>query len=148
VFETLGLALDARPPELGGASVADEMIRPTIIYARAFKKLRDAECPWKGAAHITGGGLLENPPRIFADDALAVELDPRTWTVPPIMKLIASAGVEDAEMRRTFNLGLGMTIVVPREAADRTVALLAGDHARIVGKLVPRAGGEASRFVA
>ena len=49
--------------------------------------------PWKAAAHITGGGLVENPPRIFADDALAVELDPATWEVPPIMQLIASAGV-------------------------------------------------------
>src|SRR3954469_4027463 len=125
VFETLGLALDARPALLGGSSVADEMLRPTIIYAGAFKKLRDAGVPWKGAAHITGGGLVENPPRIFSDDSLAIELDPRTWEVPAIMKLIATAGVDDLEMRRTFNYGLGMTIVVPREAADQTVALLA-----------------------
>ncbi len=146
VFETLGLALDARPPELGGSTVADEMIRPTIIYASAFQKLRDAKVPWKAAAHITGGGLVENPPRIFADDSLAVELDPTTWEVPGIMKLIARAGVDDHEMRRTFNYGLGMTIVVPAEAAERTVALLASDRARVVGRLVPRAGGEASRF--
>ena len=77
VFETLGLALDARPAELGGSTVADEMIRPTIIYAPAFARLRTAQVPWKAAAHITGGGLVENPPRIFADDTLAVELDPR-----------------------------------------------------------------------
>ncbi len=148
VFETLGLALDARPEILGGTSVADEMIRPTIIYASAFTKLREAKIPWKGAAHITGGGLVENPPRIFADDALAVELDPRSWDVPGIMKLIATAGVDEHEMRRTFNMGLGMTIVVPADAADRTVSLLADRQARIVGRLVPRAGGEASRFVA
>ena len=148
VFETLGLALDARPELLGGSSVADEMIRPTIIYASAFAKLREAKVPWKGAAHITGGGLLENPPRIFADDALAVELDPRTWDVPGVMKLIATAGVDEHEMRRTFNMGLGMTIVVSPDAADRTVSLLADRQARIVGRLVPRAGGEASRFVA
>lgn len=146
VLEVLKLPLDARPPELGGATVADELLRPTIIYASAFAKLRDAGVPWKAAAHITGGGLLENPPRIFADDALAVELDPATWAVPPIMELIASAGVEREELRRTFNLGLGMTIVVPASEAERTVALLADAGARIVGRLVPRAGGEPSRF--
>ena len=146
VFETLGLALDARPALLGGSSVADEMLRPTIIYASAFQKLREAGVPWKGAAHITGGGLVENPPRIFSDDSLAIELDAKTWEVPPIMKLIASAGVDDHEMRRTFNYGLGMTIVVPPADADRTVSLLADSKARVVGRLVPRAGGEASRF--
>jgi phosphoribosylformylglycinamidine cyclo-ligase len=146
VFETLGLALDARPALLGGSSVADEMLRPTIIYARAFQAMREAGVPWKGAAHITGGGLVENPPRIFSDDSLAIELDTKTWEVPAIMKLIATAGVDDHEMRRTFNYGLGMTIVVPPADADRTVSLLADFQARVVGRLVPRAGGEASRF--
>ncbi len=148
VLETLGLALDARPTQLGGASVADEMLRPTIIYADAFKRLREAKIPWKGAAHITGGGLVENPGRIFADDSLAVSLDPRTWDVPPIFQLIASAGVDEAEMRRTFNMGLGMLITVASADADRTVALLAPQRARIVGKLVPREGGEPSRLEA
>ena len=146
VLEALALPLDARPAELGGASVADELIRPTIIYADAFRRLVDAGVPWKAAAHITGGGLVENPPRIFADDALAVELDPTTWEVPAIFRLIASAGVPEAEMRRTFNLGLGMLIVVPAEAAERATSLLAASRARVVGRLVPRAGGEPSRM--
>jgi len=64
------------------------------------------------------------------------------------MQLIASAGVDEREMRRTFNLGIGMTIVVPADAAERTVALLAPSKARVIGTLVPRGGGEASRFVA
>jgi phosphoribosylformylglycinamidine cyclo-ligase len=148
VLETLALALDDRPVQLGGATVADELLRPTIIYAEAFRQLAAASVPWKAAAHITGGGLVENPPRMFADDALAVELDSRTWDVPGVMKLIASAGVEDAEMRRTFNMGLGMLIVVPPEAAARSVQLLAGSRARIVGRLVVRAGGESSRLIA
>ena len=143
VFEVLKLAHDA---PLEGSTVIDEMLRPTLIYADAFARLREA-VPWKAAAHVTGGGLVENPPRIFADDALAVELDPAMWEVPAIMKLIASAGVDAHEMRRTFNLGIGMTIVVPREAADAAVRLLAPERARVVGKLVPRGGGEASRFV-
>jgi len=149
VLEVRGLPLDARPPELGGASVADELLRPTIIYADAFAALRGAALPWKAAAHITGGGLVENPPRIFApeDDTLTVELDRSTWEVPPIMRLIAQAGVEDHELERTFNLGLGMVIVVPAGAADAAVALLAGSGARVVGRLAPRAGGAPVRFV-
>jgi phosphoribosylformylglycinamidine cyclo-ligase len=146
VLETLALPLDARPELLGGSTVADEMLRPTIIYAPAFRSLREAAIPWKAAAHITGGGLVENPPRIFADETLAVELDASTWTVPPILKLIARAGVADEEMHRTFNMGLGMLIVVPADFADRTVTLLAAQQARIVGTLVPRDGGEPSRL--
>ena len=136
VLEQLALPLDARPDVLGGATVADELLRPTVIYADAFRKL--ATVAWKAAAHITGGGLVENPPRIFADDTLAVDLDEATWDVPPIMKLIASAGVADLEMRRTFNMGLGMLIVVPADASARAVELLAGYRARVVGKLVAR----------
>jgi phosphoribosylformylglycinamidine cyclo-ligase len=147
VLDVLALPLDARPPELGGASVADELLRPTIIYADAFTRLRAAGVPWKAAAHITGGGLVENPPRIFADDALAVELDPDTWGLPPIMRMIARAGVEPGEMLRTFNMGLGMVIVVPADAAAAATAALAGARARVVGAIVPRAGGEPSRMV-
>jgi phosphoribosylformylglycinamidine cyclo-ligase len=147
LLEVLGLSLDARPPELGGASVADELLRPTLIYADAFAKLRAAGIPWKAAAHITGGGLIENPPRIFADDALAVELRADTWDVPPIMTLIASAGVEPREMQRTFNLGLAMIIVVPAESADAATAALAAARGRVVGAIVPRAGGAPSRLI-
>jgi phosphoribosylformylglycinamidine cyclo-ligase len=146
VLETLALPLESKPDLLGGASVADELLRPTIIYASAFRQLRDAGVAWKAAAHITGGGLVENPPRIFADDTLAVELDPSTWQVPAIFGLIASAGVADDEMRRTFNMGLGMLIVVPAAEAARSVDLLQAQHARVVGTLVPRAGGEPSRL--
>jgi phosphoribosylformylglycinamidine cyclo-ligase len=60
--------------------------------------------------------------------------------------LIAKGGVDEAELRRTFNLGIGMTIVVAAADAERVVTLLAGSRARVIGRLVPRAGGEASRF--
>jgi phosphoribosylformylglycinamidine cyclo-ligase len=148
VLEVLALPLDAKPDALAGASVADELLRPTIIYADAFRKLDQSATPWKAAAHITGGGLVENPPRVFADEGLAVELDPEAWEVPAIMRLIASAGVAEQEMLRTFNMGLGMLIYVPADTADKTVALLADYRARIVGRLVPRGSGEPSRFAA
>ena len=147
VLDVLHLALDATPPELGGASVADELLRPTIIYSDAFARLGRAGVPWKAAAHITGGGLVENPPRIFADDTLAVELDVTTWQVPPIMTLIEQAGVERREMMRTFNMGLGMVIAVPPEVATDTVRLLADHGARVVGSITARAGGEPVRLV-
>jgi phosphoribosylformylglycinamidine cyclo-ligase len=145
VLEVLGLGWDATPDELGGATVADALLTPTIIYAPAFRAL--AGLPWKAAAHITGGGLVENPPRIFADDALAVELDPATWDVPGIFKLIARAGVADDELRRTFNLGLGMIIVVPGTHADAAISALAPWHGRAVGRLVGRGASASSRFV-
>jgi phosphoribosylformylglycinamidine cyclo-ligase len=145
LLEVLALPLDARPEALEGASVADVLLEPTIIYAPAFAAL--AGLPWKAAAHVTGGGLVENPPRFFADDALAVELDPATWTVPPVMRLIGAAGVAEPELRRTFNLGLGMVIVVAPELAAEAAGRLAPWGARPVGRLVPRAGGAASRYV-
>jgi len=148
VLETLKLPLDGKPKELRGATVADELLRPTIIYTDAFRSLGNLH--WKAAAHITGGGLLENPPRIFAPekrDKLAVELDRTTWELPPIMSLIAKAGVAEDEMHRTFNCGLGMIIVVDADDAKKAVKRLATWDARIVGRLVPRAGGEPSRLV-
>ena len=147
LLETLGLGYDARPPELGGASVADALLVPTIIYAAGFAALGAAGVPWKAASHITGGGLVENPPRIFADDTLAVELHPASWTVPGVIQLIAGAGVEPLELRRTFNLGLGMLIVVAPDDVDAAVAALEPYQARAVGRLVARGGGAASRFV-
>jgi phosphoribosylformylglycinamidine cyclo-ligase len=145
LLEVLALPFDATPELLGGATVADELLRPTIIYAPAFKAL--AAIGWKAAAHITGGGLLENPPRIFSDDSLAVELDPATWEVPAVIRLIATAGVGEEELRRTFNGGLGMLITVAPADVDAALAALAPWHGRVVGELVPRAGGPASRFV-
>ncbi len=144
LLETLALPFDARPDELGGATVADALLTPTVIYAAAFRAL--GALPWKAAAHITGGGLVENPPRFLSDDALAVELDPSTWEVPGVMRLIATAGVDDLEMRRTFNMGLGMVIVVPPADAETALAALAPWQGRAVGKLVPRGGGEPSRY--
>jgi phosphoribosylformylglycinamidine cyclo-ligase len=139
VLETLGLAWDARPPQLGGASVADELLRPTKIYVDALAALGAAGVRWKGAAHITGGGLVDNPPRFLPDQApLALRFRWGAWPVPPIFSLIASAGVEPAEMRRTFNMGLGLVVCVPAADAARAVTALegAGERAFVVGEVV------------
>jgi phosphoribosylformylglycinamidine cyclo-ligase len=141
LLEELELELDARPEILAGASVADALLTPTRIYARELAALAAAGIQIRGAAHITGGGLIENPPRMLAGEALAVELDPRSWPVPPIFDLIASAGVEESEMRRTFNLGLGMLIVVAEADVEAALAAL-GDAALAapVGHIRARAG--------
>ena len=75
-------------------------------------------------AHITGGGLIDNPPRIFPD-RLAARLRRDSWPMPPIFDLIQRAGrIEDAEMAHVFNLGLGMLLMVPAEQAAEALALL------------------------
>jgi len=146
LLEVLGLGLDDHPPSLGGASVADELLRPTRIYVPAFRALAGAGIHWKGAAHITGGGLIDNPPRMFGarKGELAVELDSSTWSRPGVFALITSSGVAEEEMRRTFNLGLGMVIAVADSEVDRAVAALAaaGQNAARVGTVRRRTGAE------
>jgi phosphoribosylformylglycinamidine cyclo-ligase len=144
VLEVLGLGYDERPPELGGASVADELLRPTVLYSRPLAALKVAGVRFNAAAHITGGGLVDNPPRMLRGDDLAIELDPRTWQVPAIFSLIASGGVSDAEMRRTFNLGLGMLVAVTRADTDRALRALAdaGQAPAVVGSVRRRGAGD------
>jgi phosphoribosylformylglycinamidine cyclo-ligase len=145
LLETLGLAWDGRPPELGGETVADALLRPTRIYVKALRALDAGGIGWKGAAHITGGGLVENPGRFLPPGgSLALRLDLATWAPPPVFALIAKAGVEPLEMRRTFNLGVGMLVCVPAPSAARAVELLtaAGERAWIAGEVVARAGDE------
>ena len=145
LLDVLGLGFDDRPAVLGGASVADALLAPTIIYGKAFASL--TQVPWKAAAHMTGGGIIENPPRIFRDDTLAVQLDTSTWDEPGIFALIRSAGVTDQEMHRTFNCGIGMIIVVAADAVAPTLAALAAYAPRPIGQLVARDGGAACQLL-
>lgn len=143
--------LDDAPPALDGATVADELLQPTLIYAPAFAALRQVTIPFRGAAHITGGGLIDNPPRMLpgGDDApLAVHLDRSTWSVPAIFPLIAEAGVAEDEMLRTFNMGLGMLIAVAESDVAPALAALQPWDARIVGRVAERGSGPAVRFAA
>jgi phosphoribosylformylglycinamidine cyclo-ligase len=146
------------PAELGGATVADELLRPTLIYAAAFAALKRAGVRFLGASHITGGGLIENPPRMLATasggerEDLALALDTRTWEVPAVMKLIAATGVDEHEMRRTFNMGIGMVIALRAGDVEAALAALAttatGSYgARVIGRIEGRGAGPAVRFV-
>jgi len=120
-----GLALDARPPELGGASVADALLEPTVIYVRAVLALLRSGLPVHGLAHITGGGL-ENLLRLSDRVGFALEAP---LPVPPVFGLVQAHGqVSDAEMWSVFNMGCGFVAVVPEAAAEEAVALLAAHH--------------------
>jgi phosphoribosylformylglycinamidine cyclo-ligase len=137
----MGLALDAHVPELG-RTLADAMLEPTRIYTRALLALHRAEL-LRGAAHITGGGLVENPPRVVGDD-LAFRFRRASIPVPPIFTLIARGGdVDDLEMLRTFNMGVGMIVVVPAAEAARARGVLAdaGETVFEIGEIVRRAPG-------
>jgi phosphoribosylformylglycinamidine cyclo-ligase len=138
VLEELNLNLSDAPDALGGSTVADELLRPTLIYAKAVAELGRANVSVHGLAHITGGGLVENPPRMLPSDDLAVNLETSTWRVPAVFSLIASADVDTFEMRRTFNMGLGLLAVVPEGDADRAVEALGPDTAARVGNIIPR----------
>ncbi|HXU60584.1 MAG TPA: phosphoribosylformylglycinamidine cyclo-ligase, partial [Polyangia bacterium] len=94
------------------------LLRPTRIYVRSLRALADADL-LHGAAHITGGGLVDNPTRMLPDGArLKLQIRLGSWDIPPIFELLASGGrVAPDEMRRTFNLGIGMVVCVPAERA-------------------------------
>ena len=122
-----GLELDDRPPELGGASVADVLLEPTAIYVRAVLDLLGSGLPVHGLAHITGGGV-RNLPRLGAG-RVGFELE-APLPAPAVFGLIARLGaVPAAEMWEVFNMGCGFVAMVPEERAGEAVALLASHHA-------------------
>jgi phosphoribosylformylglycinamidine cyclo-ligase len=111
----------------------------------ALRSLTQAGVAWRGAAHITGGGLIDNPPRFVPESSgLALRFRLGSWPVPAIFTLIAGAGVAEGEMRRTFNMGLGLVLAVPPGEIDRAIAALeaAGERAWRVGEVIRRAGDE------
>jgi phosphoribosylformylglycinamidine cyclo-ligase len=116
----LALPLEGMEIPLGAA-----LLEPTRIYVRALRKLFAADL-MRGAAHITGGGLVDNPSRMLPSGArLKLQIRLGTWPVPPLMNLLARAGgVSPEEMRRTFNLGIGMIVCVPAARAGDARRLL------------------------
>jgi phosphoribosylformylglycinamidine cyclo-ligase/phosphoribosylamine--glycine ligase/phosphoribosylglycinamide formyltransferase/phosphoribosylformylglycinamidine cyclo-ligase len=137
IVERSGLAWDAPSPFQAGATLAGSLMTPTRIYVRSVLPLAKAG-QLKGAAHITGGGLVENPPRALAA-GLAPRFDESAWTPPPVFDWLQRVGgVSDAELRRTFNCGIGFILIVaPGDAPEALAALLdAGEGAFVCGELV------------
>ncbi len=127
-------------PEFG-RTLGEELLEPTRIYARPVLAVL-AGVPVRGMAHITGGGLVENLPRCLPEGLGAV-LNRTAWEVPPVFSLLQSLGkVEEQEMLRTFNMGLGLILVVPANAADPAVRSLreAGERPFVVGEVTAGAG--------
>jgi phosphoribosylformylglycinamidine cyclo-ligase len=131
-----------REPELALATLGDVLLTPTRIYAPHLlamrASLRAAGADLHGLAHVTGGGLPGNVPRALPD-GLGARLDPARWSMPSVMRLVgALGGLDDAELRATFNGGLGMVAIVPADAADAAISLLAGRgvEAALVGEVV------------
>ncbi len=115
-------------PELG-RPLGEELLEPHRSYLQELGSIN-----WKGAAHVTGGGILGNLPRCLPE-GLGARLGRRSWVEPPIFGLIAKRGrIAEGEMVGTFNMGLGMILVVDRDEVPRS--------AQVVGEVVPDAGGE------
>lgn len=118
-------------------SLGEELLEPTRIYIKQVLPLLE-KFQIKGMAHITGGGLTENVPRVLPKGC-KVLIDRKTWQIPPIFKLIQETGqVAEEEMLRTFNMGIGLVMIVPAEQAEEILGSLAeqGEKASIIGEVI------------
>lgn len=138
IFDKMGLKIDDQLPG-AGMTVADELLKPTKIYVKSILNLlRDFTI--NGIAHITGGGLLENIPRVLPLGCKAV-LRKGTWPILPIFNILQDAGnIEESEMFRTLNCGIGMVLAVPQEETDDILIRLSGlqEKAYIIGEIAKR----------
>ncbi|CUH96319.1 Phosphoribosylformylglycinamidine cyclo-ligase [Propionispora sp. 2/2-37] len=136
-FDVKKLAVDDAVPELG-RSIGEELLVPTTLYPKACLPLL-ASFDIRGMVHITGGGFYDNVPRMLPNHC-AVEIDTTLWPKPVIFSLLQEWGqVAWTEMYRTFNMGIGMILVVPEEQADRVQANLTerGEASYRIGRVIP-----------
>ncbi len=145
ILQVSGADLNAA---FAGRTLGETIIEPTRIYVKPLLALMQA-LPVKGMAHITGGGLLENIPRILKPELTAV-LDKNSWTLPPLFQWLQQQGnVEAQEMYRTFNCGIGMAVVVAAGDAERAMQTLtaAGETVYRIGEIRTRTEGQAQTIV-
>jgi phosphoribosylformylglycinamidine cyclo-ligase len=128
--------------EIDPADAPEGLLAPTAIYANAVRELM-VRVDVRAMAHITGGGLPGNLPRVLPK-GLGARLELAAWPRPEVFGWLAGLGVEEDEMRRVFNLGLGYLVVVPAGEADEAIriAVAAGHPAYRAGEIVPGAGVE------
>ncbi|THY21442.1 phosphoribosylformylglycinamidine cyclo-ligase-like protein [Aureobasidium pullulans] len=143
VVKSKGLSYHDKAPWAPNTSIGASLLTPTRIYVKPLLKAVEKDL-LKGMAHITGGGLYDNIPRMLPK-TLAAEVDVSAWTVPPVLKWLKEAGnVESREFARTWNTGLGMVIVVSKENAAEAQKVLeeAGERVSVIGKLFTRGEDE------
>ncbi len=140
LFGAMKLEWRDRPGALGGQSVGEALLTPTRLYARATQALLGAAVDVRAMSHITGGGLPGNLPRVLPESlGVRVDATSATWQRPALFDLIARGGpVEEAEMRRTFNLGVGFVVVVAAAEEARAIEVLraAGERPFVLGPVV------------
>ncbi|WP_067867024.1 phosphoribosylformylglycinamidine cyclo-ligase [Neptuniibacter marinus] len=140
ILEVSGTELTA---ELDGKPLADALMAPTRIYVKSLLKLIK-ESQVNALSHITGGGLLENIPRVLPANAKAV-INTQSWTLPPVFTWLQEQGnVATTEMYRTFNCGVGMVICVPAEKQEEALSILAdaNEEAWVIGSIAEANNGE------
>jgi phosphoribosylformylglycinamidine cyclo-ligase len=147
IIEVSGARLDQPAPFDASRSLADALLTPTRIYVKAMLAAIRKTGAVKAMAHITGGGFVDNIPRVLPQ-ALAAHVDLSAINAPPVFGWLSKAGgVKEAEMLRTFNCGVGMAVVADRQKADAVRGALeaAGETVTVIGALEP-AGMERVRF--
>jgi len=144
LVEKSGLGYDAACPWDGSKTLGEALLTPTRIYVKSTLKAVRAGTV-RALAHITGGGLIENIPRVLPD-GLGVTLDASSWTLPPVFGwLMKTGGIAPYEMARTFNVGLGMVVVVPADKASQAIDILTegGETVFTVGTVNALSEGDA-----
>jgi phosphoribosylformylglycinamidine cyclo-ligase/phosphoribosylamine--glycine ligase/phosphoribosylglycinamide formyltransferase/phosphoribosylformylglycinamidine cyclo-ligase len=137
VVERSGLGWNDAAPFAPGQTLGEALMTPTRIYVKSVLPLIKAGLI-KGGAHITGGGLIENPPRAIAE-GLEPQFDWNAWPLPPVFAWMQEVGgLSDHELRRTFNCGVGFMLIVAAEDAEPVLAALlnSGENAFVCGQLI------------
>jgi len=145
IVEKSGLAFDAPSPFEAGMTLATSLLVPTKLYVIPILAALREKLPIKGLAHITGGGLDENIPRVLPS-TLSAQIDLKSLVPPPVFGWLANVGnVSMREMLRTFNCGIGMAVIVAAEFQAEVTDFLreAGEEVSLIGELVPSAGDKA-----
>jgi len=145
LIEMSGIDMDS---DFHGRPFRDVVMAPTRIYVKPLLKLLQA-VKVKGMAHITGGGLSGNVPRVLPENCTA-EIDSRAWALPPLFQWLQQQGnVTHEEMHRTFNCGIGMVVIVAAADADAATALLVAEGETVyrIGRIRARAAGEEQTLV-
>ncbi|MCI5501257.1 MAG: phosphoribosylformylglycinamidine cyclo-ligase [Lachnospiraceae bacterium] len=138
VFDIRKESLSRTYESLGGKSLGETLLTPTIIYVKALRAVKEGGVTIKGCSHITGGGFYENIPRMLHDGVRA-QIKADSYEIPPIFEMLAKDGdIEKEMMYNTYNMGIGMMLAVDAADADKTVELInkSGQKAAIVGEIV------------